>query len=170
MLKSLPDPRPDVATAMAGWLHSRPDLQRIALFAALPGEPDLLPLLDLEPNRTWCFPRVLDGQNLIFHEIRDTKDLTPAAFGIREPAGDAPVVAVDSIDAFLCPGLAFDRHGGRLGRGRGYYDRILASARKDALRIGVCFENQIVGSTFVDAHDVPMDFVICETGIIPQAE
>ena len=82
------------------------------------------------------------------------------AFGVREPSPDMPVIPLDQIDAFLCPGLAFDPRGGRLGRGRGFYDRMLAGARPDALRIGVCFPWQIVPDVFPEAHDVFMDGIL----------
>jgi len=86
--------------------------------------------------------------------------LMPGAFGVREPSPDLPVIPVKRIDAFLCPGLAFDPHGARLGRGRGFYDRMLSKARPGALKIGVCFPWQIVPDVFPEAHDVIMDEVL----------
>ena len=64
------------------------------------------------------------------------------------------------IDVFLCPGLAFDLRGGRLGRGRGFYDRALALTGPGAYRIGICFSWQIVEDVHCEPHDVPMDEVI----------
>lgn len=160
-------PFPDVASQIALWLREHPEISRIALFSTLPGEPDLMSLVARFPERTWCFPRVIDAQALTFHPVHDTaKDLHPAAFGIREPAKDAAAIAIREIDAFICPGIAFDRTGGRLGRGRGYYDRMLAGARCDAVKIGACFACQIVDSTFPEDHDVRMDVVISESGAI----
>lgn len=164
-LREIPRPLPDVATPLASWLRARPGLQRITMFAPLPGEPDLMPLLSQMPDRFWFFPRVVDGNQLAFHEIKHPSiSLRPATLGILEPAPETPEIAIDHIDAFICPGLAFDRTGGRLGRGRGYYDRMLAGARADAVKIGACFKCQLVMSTFPETHDVPMDVVICESG------
>jgi len=164
-LRDMRPPLPDVATPIAAWLGERPELQCITLFAPLAEEPDLMPLLRLFPDRIWCFPRVLNGRQLAFHEVKDVAtDLRPATLGILEPTGATPQIPIDRIDAFICPGLAFDLCGGRLGRGRGYYDRMLAGARADAVKIGACFACQLVDSTFPEDHDVRMDLVISELG------
>lgn len=154
-----PDGR-TVCDAMDRWLAGCPQLHRIAVFAALPGEVDLAEWIARHPERCWVYPRVA-GETLRFHAVGDPAvDLTAGAFGIREPSPALPEIAVDRIDAFVCPGLAFDAQGGRLGRGRGFYDRILAGARRDAVKIGVCFAYQIVPDTFTQPHDVRMDTVV----------
>jgi 5-formyltetrahydrofolate cyclo-ligase len=146
---------------ISSWLGAHPEVRTIATFAALVGEPDLLPLVAAHAERNWLFPAVRD-ETLTFHAIRNPyTELGVGAFGIREPALGAPEVDGSVIDAFLCPGLAFTRAGGRLGRGRGFYDRALALARPDAVKIGVCFPFQLVEDTFSEPHDIPMDEVIC---------
>ena len=146
--------------AVRCWLAARPELHTVAFYAALDGEVDLLPLVASLPNRRWALPRVC-GDNLVMHELRDlASDLVPGAFGIREPSPALPIVPVAEVDVFLCPGLAFDTNGGRLGRGRGYYDRMLASARPDAIKVGVCHAMQRVADTFPQPHDVSMNVVI----------
>lgn len=141
------------------WLANRPELAVISAFAALPGEVDLSECIARHPGRRWVFPKV-QGDSLTFHEIVHPSELIPGAFGIREPAPTTPGVDVTEIDLFLCPGLGFDSRGGRLGRGRGFYDRILADARPDALKLGVCHPFQIVADTFPQDHDIMMDGVI----------
>jgi 5-formyltetrahydrofolate cyclo-ligase len=142
------------------WLAAHPALQTIAVFSALPGEVDLTEITVRHPERCWAWPRV-DGNDLHFHQAENAAALpVTGSFGIREPSPEMPVVPVERIDAFFCPGLAFDVHGGRLGRGRGFYDRMLSRARPDALRIGVCFPWQMVQDTFSEAHDVMMDEVL----------
>ena len=153
-------PSGPVCEAVENWLTTQPGLTTIAVFAALPGEADLAELVARHPERCWVYPRV-NGADLTFHAVTNPgAELTRSAFGIREPSPTLAPVACVQIDAFLCPGLAFDTHGGRLGRGRGYYDRMLAGARPTALKIGVCFARQIVPDTFPQSHDVPMDAVI----------
>jgi 5-formyltetrahydrofolate cyclo-ligase len=150
-----------VAEAVEKWLLEHPAARTIAAYAALPGEVDLLHITACHPDRRWVFPRV-DGHNMRFHVVESPDSgLTSGAFGVREPCPSLPCVKISEIDAFFCPGLAFDAQGGRLGRGMGYYDRALAHARPGALKIGVCFRPQLVDDTFTEAHDIAMDDVIC---------
>ena len=142
------------------WLADHSFLQVIAVFAALPGEPDLTELVASHPDRKWVYPKVV-GEHLAFHVVEDpAADLSPGAFGILEPVTGLPEIPIGEIDAFICPGLAFDAKGGRLGRGRGFYDRMLSMARPGAVRVGICFDHQLVPDTFPEAHDVMMDQVI----------
>lgn len=162
LLRDHPTDSLPVCESVFRWLASRPALQTIAVFAALPGEVDLSELVARHPDHRWVYPRVT-GNGLTFHAVRNPSlDLIPGAFGIREPAPTLPEIPVEQIDAFLCPGLAFDARGGRLGRGRGFYDRELAGARPNAEKIGVCFSFQIVPDTFAEPHDIHMDEVLCE--------
>ncbi|MGL5019858.1 MAG: 5-formyltetrahydrofolate cyclo-ligase [Luteolibacter sp.] len=142
--------------ALGDWLQARPALRTIAIYSALPGEVDLTALCQNHPHRQWVYPKV-EGHHLTFHP---GDSLQPGAFGILEPVDGSPEVPLREIDAFICPGLAFDHSGHRLGRGRGFYDRLLARARPEALKIGVCFPFQIVPDTFPEPHDVIMDHVI----------
>ena len=158
-----PDPLPDpkaLVSRIDAWLRDHPHLRTIAIFAALPGEPDLLPLPALHPSRRWVFPRVV-GDGLRFHVVREPGgELVEGAFGVREPADGLEEVDPCGIDAFFCPGLAFDLRGGRLGRGRGFYDRALATARPGAVRIGVAFDHQIIDDIPTADHDIRMDEIL----------
>ena len=158
LLKSAPtDSQPTVEMANA-WLAAHPEVKTVAIYAALPGEIDLLSLIS--PAKTWVLPRV-SGHDLILHQVRNRNtDLSLGAFGIREPTESLPVVAPDQIDAFFCPGLAFDASGRRLGRGKGFYDRMLENARPDSLKIGICHPFQIVPTLACEPHDIRMDHVI----------
>ncbi len=145
---------------ISAWLEANPERNTVATFSPLPGEPDLTELIRSHPGRVWVYPKVR-GHDLRFHIVRDpSTDLGTGAFGILEPADRLPLVDAASIDAFLCPGLAFDENGGRLGRGRGFYDRALSLARPDAIRIGVCHPYQIVPDTHCEPHDIRMHLVL----------
>lgn len=149
-----------VRQAVADWIRRHPQVHAIATFAALPDEVDLTELVTLFPEKRWLFPRV-EGQLIVFHTVKDpSKDLARGAFGILEPRADSPMAPIEEIDAFLCPGMAFDRQGGRLGRGKGFYDRLLSQARTDAKKIGIAFPSHIVPSTHCEAHDILMDEII----------
>lgn len=149
-----------ICAALHHWLSHHLDIHVIAIFAPLPGEVNLAGFIHLHPEICWCYPRV-DGDSLTFHAIadRDT-DLKPGSFDILEPSFDLPEISPTKIDAFLCPGLAFSHNGERLGRGKGFYDRFLSQARPNALKIGVCFPEQLVPQTFSESHDIQMDAVI----------
>lgn len=112
-----------------------------------------------------AYPRIVAGdRRLAFHEI-EPANLVLARFGLREPRPDAPSVDIASIAAFVIPGLAFDRDGGRVGWGRGYYDATLAVAAPSALRIGLAFECQLVERVPRDPHDAQLHYVVTETAV-----
>lgn len=91
-------------------------------------------------------------------------DVEVTRHGIREPRTNS-VVLVEELDVVLVPGLAFDREGGRLGRGAGFYDRFLSSPGLRATRIGVGFEWQMVDRVPCEGHDVMMEVVVTEAGV-----
>lgn len=82
-------------------------------------------------------------------------------FGIGEPTGEE-FTQYDTIDLIIVPGVAFDKKGNRMGRGRGFYDRLLKTTR-NAYKIGVAFDFQIKDSIPTESFDVPMDKVIAES-------
>lgn len=149
-----------VRGALDDWLLAHPEAQAIAVFFPLTDEPDLTEIIIRHPRRSWLYPKVR-GEVLDFHRVKDpATELKPGAYGILEPAAGLERIEVDRIDVFICPGLAFDARGGRLGRGKGFYDRTLARARHGAWKIGVCFPYQLVEDTFPEAHDVRMDEIL----------
>ncbi|MDR0869152.1 MAG: 5-formyltetrahydrofolate cyclo-ligase [Planctomycetaceae bacterium] len=96
-------------------------------------------------------------------------ELAPQTFGILEPKQDITtdpqrLVSPEEIAFVLVPGLAFDRQGNRLGRGKGYYDRFLRKIPPETFTAGLAFECQIVEQIPVCAHDEPVSMVITETG------
>lgn len=110
-----------------------------------------------------AYPRIVDGERrMAFCEVT-IETLVPGHFGLREPAADARAIELESIAAFVVPGVAFDRRGGRVGWGRGYYDATLAAAAPGALRVGVAFEIQMMDQVPSDPHDAPLHHVVTET-------
>ena len=134
---------------------------------AFPEELDTRPWLDwtLEHGRQLLCPRVdRQTRRLRLHEVNDLDaDLVPSAMGIPEPRQDAPEVEPVAVDWVLVPGLAFDLRGYRLGRGGGYYDRLLPTLRPDAPRWALCFDCQWVDALPVEPHDVPLDGIVSPT-------
>jgi 5-formyltetrahydrofolate cyclo-ligase len=139
----------------------------VALYAAKGTEVDTAPIDAFARARGLrvVYPRIVDGQRrLDFHEVAPA-ELVEGKFAIRAPRADALAVELSSITAFIIPGLAFDRAGGRIGWGRGYYDATLADANPQALRIGLAFECQLVETAPRDAHDVPLHYVVTEAAV-----
>jgi 5-formyltetrahydrofolate cyclo-ligase len=152
-----------IRAAILAWLDEHSGIGSVAAFAALPDEPLLLPLLTARPDLLWAFPKVA-GDGLKLHTARVPGDLVPGAFRIPEPASAAPLVDPGNIDLFLCPGLAFDSAGARLGRGAGHYDRLLSAARASAVRCGVAFATRFLPAIPTEAHDIRMHAVVTEDG------
>jgi 5-formyltetrahydrofolate cyclo-ligase len=117
-----------------------------------------------------AYPRVVDGTKLLtFHEVA-VDELKEGHFDLREPPEPAPTVEIATIAAFVVPGLAFDRAGGRIGWGRGYYDVTLAAANPQALRIGIAFERQLVELVPRDPHDIHLHYVVTEAAVYRAAD
>lgn len=145
--------------SLVQWLNERPEITKVALYSALPTEIDLQMVMLLASRVEWHFP-VVTGEKMTFHRVSDRNTLKHGFKGILEPNPQVhPPVRNEDLDLVLCPGLAFTDDGKRLGRGGGFYDRFLESAPQ-ALRFGVCLEEQILHSLPTDAHDVRMTHLI----------
>ncbi len=135
---------------------------RVALYAPLPHEVDLLPLLREYPQHRYAFPRCLPGRALAFHEVGDpTRELVPGAMGILAPRAELPLIAPGQLDLVLVPGVAFTEAGERLGYGGGYYDRYLPHCRHAAIA-ALAFAEQMlpVGSLPTEAHDLRLPCIL----------
>jgi 5-formyltetrahydrofolate cyclo-ligase len=97
--------------------------------------------------------------------VRDLSALVPSTFGVPEPIGREIPAAAEDICTIILPMLGFDRTGGRIGYGAGYYDRFL-SKNPDMRKIGIAFACQEVESLPVDENDIRMDVIITEDGIV----
>ena len=91
--------------------------------------------------------------------------LAKGAFGINEPSGGERVDP-GCIDIAIVPGVAFDCHGNRLGRGRGFYDRLLSGAGQEIITIGVGYDFQLLDRLPVEEHDMKLDYVVTPSCII----
>ncbi|MEM6473335.1 MAG: 5-formyltetrahydrofolate cyclo-ligase [Planctomycetota bacterium] len=123
---------------------------------------------ELRRGERRCIVPFCEGESLGLVEIRRWEDLESGAFGILEPRRElrSHSVAVDEIDVALIPGVAFDSRGGRIGYGKGYYDRLLRNTPSRMLRVGIAFECQIVTQIDLQAHDVRMHRIVTESRAI----
>ncbi len=144
---------------LAGWLDGQ-KANQILTYLAFRNEPDLGLLFDLLPHVQWIVPRIVEGRRMTLHPYNPTR-LVRHHFGMLEPSADLPVVDPATLDLVLVPGVAFDRHGGRLGFGGGYYDRFLLTTA--ALRAGVAYDNCLADALPCGEHDQRMDWVVTPT-------
>ncbi len=109
----------------------------------------------------WVFPKVV-GQEMIF--LRPDGFVT-GAFGIQEPSDLSEPVSLSVVRGLLVPGLAFNRNGNRLGRGKGFYDKTLSFY--EGVKVGVCFDFQISSDPLpIESHDLQMEYLLTESGLI----
>ena len=113
-------------------------------------------------QKTILVPRIL-GHYLELVEIKNWQVISPETYGILEPS-EGKVWDVKNVDLFIIPGLSFTVKGERLGRGRGYYDRLLQNV--SAKKIGLGYDFQLVDHFPSEAHDVKMDYVVTEKRVI----
>lgn len=111
---------------------------------------------------------IVETNELELFWLEDMAELVEGAYKILEPAVELrslprKQVRPEELDLVLVPGTAFDPRGGRMGQGKGYYDRLLAHARPDTPLVALAFDCQIVPEIPVAAHDVFMDWVVTET-------
>ncbi len=130
------------------------ETEGIARTARSAGKGLVLPRVQQEPRKLWLHAWV--GEPV------------PGAYGIREPAAGWPLVEPGAIDLVVVPGVAFDRSGGRLGYGGGYYDRtllLIRAANPGARFVGLAFTLQVVAALPREEHDIPLDGLVTEDGM-----
>lgn len=132
----------------------------ILLYAALPDEVETQGLLDnlSKKGKTVLLPVVINQEELELRQYKGPQDLHIGAYHIPEPTG-APFLNLDQIDVAVIPGMAFDDYGNRLGRGKGYYDRLLKKIPQ-CYKIGICFDFQKFTHIPTGPYDIKMDEVI----------
>ncbi|WP_031435117.1 5-formyltetrahydrofolate cyclo-ligase [Methylomarinum vadi] len=151
------------AETVMWYLHCRSEVRTLeALQAALES--------DKRCVIPYCTVDEQGNKRLGLWRLQNLNELEPGTWGILEPPRQrwlepGKKVAAEQLDLIMVPGVAFDRRGGRLGNGAGYYDRLLAEVRPDTVLAGVCYESQLVDRVEMDRHDVAMNKVITELTI-----
>jgi 5-formyltetrahydrofolate cyclo-ligase len=174
IMAAIPPEQREVRSRTAcGQMASLPEFRRagmVLLFLSMPTEIDTTPLL----LRCWtegksvCVPRVdWDTQRMDLIEIRslDTGLSDRGIPGLREPVAGTPV-PLDMINFAVIPGMAFDRRGYRLGRGKGFYDRLLARPDFAGMRCGFGYDEQLLPEIAIEPHDMPMQMIVTDARIV----
>ena len=139
-----------------------PSARTILFFAPLPDELDVWPVLELSlALGVNCALPFFDAEKKIYGaKIIQTlaTDIVTGKFGVREPAASCTEIALNQFDLILVPGMAFDLSGNRLGRGQGFYDRLLENA--SGIKCGVCHDFQLLEKIPSEPHDAKVDFIL----------
>lgn len=134
--------------------------ENILLYHALPDELPTQEFIDRWNTRKHFFLPRVNGLNLEILPY-DRSRLAMGAFHIEEPQGD-DVADISSIEMVVVPAVAYDRRGNRVGRGKGYYDRLLGETK--ATKVGVGFDFQLIDEEIpAEPHDVAVDMVITDS-------
>ncbi len=154
---------------LIGWLDLRASPGTgVLTYLAMPSEIDPAPAVQARPDLRWFVTRTPQQGGLTIHPYDAPRERHP--YGFEQPVADSREVSPDEVDVVICPGLAFDPDGGRLGRGAGYYDALLARLRPDAVKVGLTVERRLVPEVPMDEHDVPMDWIITDRRVIEVAD
>lgn len=137
---------------------------RILMYHSLPDELSTRSFLDKWHTRKKFFLPRVNGVNLDILPY-DRSRLHIGTFNIEEPEGE-DYADINDIELIVVPGVAYDRNGNRVGRGKGYYDRLLADTR--AVKIGIGYDFQLIDEDIdTDDHDVKVDIIITESRHYP---
>ena len=148
-----------VIASLVGWLAGRDG--GVLTYLSMPGEiaAEQLAGRVAQPLFTTRTPSV---GPLTLHPIEAPRERH--GYGFEQPRADAPLVDPARIGIVLVPGLAFDARGGRLGRGKGYYDRLLATL-PGRLRVGITLDRFVIEAVPTDPWDLPMTHLVTESGV-----
>jgi 5-formyltetrahydrofolate cyclo-ligase len=137
----------------------------VVLYAPLPLEPDVLPLAEVavEQGKVIAYPRY-NAETLVYdlaQVVDREKDLQKGKFGVLEPGLSCATLPLNQLDLVLVPGVGFGLDGSRLGRGKGFFDRLLALT--SGVTCGVGFDEQVTATLPVEAHDIRLSYLLTPT-------
>jgi len=153
-----------VVQGLVAWQPLR-DAQTALLYLPLADEVDITPLQQQFPGTSFVATRTpARGGVLSIHRLEEPLETHP--YGFLQPREAAQMVAPSAVDVWLLPGLAFDRHGTRLGRGAGYFDELVGRA-PGSIQVGVSPQACVVERLPHEPHDRPVHFLATEDGTTP---
>lgn len=139
------------------------DISTVFIYNSMPDEVATQDFIKKWGNEKNFYYPVVVNDNLVFRKITGDTVYTKSKIGVDEPSGD-DFLDFGKLDMVIVPGVAFDRKGNRLGRGKGYYDRFLSQIK--APKVGVCFDFQLYDQIPVSDNDIKMDIVVSENDLI----
>ncbi len=142
-------------------IETEPEYRRartVFLYWPMPGEADLRQLLHDNSEKRFYLPVVLENGRMAFGEYRGPESLVRSELGIMEP-GQTALLEVGEADLILAPGIAFTIDGKRLGRGGGFYDRLMEERKTNQVVWGAAFDFQLLDDLPMAEHDFAVDRV-----------
>lgn len=131
------------------------------------GTIEIIKELLIKKEKNVLVPYVDTDKMIQISKIGSFDDLEPKTFGILEPKKNKiKNFDIDKLDLVIVPGIVFDKNGHRIGYGYGYYDKFLGKLNKNAVKIGLCYDFQLIDKIPEEKHDVPMDILITEKIVI----
>ncbi|MDD2476254.1 MAG: 5-formyltetrahydrofolate cyclo-ligase [Dysgonamonadaceae bacterium] len=135
----------------------------ILAYYSFPGEVVTHGFIEKYVSKKKIILPVVQKDKLVLKVYTGPDDLKLSAYGIHEPTGEE-FLDYDQIDLAIIPGKVFDRCLNRIGRGKGYYDRLLP--KLNSYFMGICYSFQLKNEIPVEAHDIPMNCIISQNEII----
>lgn len=173
MRAALADVSPTVRMAASIELCDRlktqmPSAHTILFYAPLADELDVWPLLEesIALGVTCALPFFDAAKNIYGarHIQKPATEIITGKFGVREPSSICAEIPLEQFNLVLVPGMAFDLQGNRLGRGRGFYDRLLAGV--SGIKCGVCYDGQLWPEIPTETHDAKVDFIVTPSTLL----
>lgn len=141
----------------------------ILLYASFRSEVDTHELIKecLSAQKRVFLPRVNPSlKRLEIREIESINHLQRGHWGIPEPGPSTPLRDLNEADLIIVPGVCFDRKGGRIGYGAGYYDKLLEGLNKPISVVAIAYQEQIIEDIPIEAHDRLVDIIITDSEVI----
>jgi len=150
-------------------LYEFKSAKTLLLYASFRSEVDTHKLIkeSLEAQKRVLLPRVnYSLKKLEIREIESLNDIEKGHWGIPEPKRATPLRDLNEADLIIVPGVCFDRKGGRIGYGAGYYDKLLKGLNKSIPVIALAYDEQVVEEIPLEAHDRRVDMIITDREVI----
>lgn len=143
------------------------EAKSVALYAGVQGEvlTDRILTAALTQGKDVYYPKTDScGERFFFFKVQSSEHLTPGAYGVLEPDGKGPKIESKDIDLIIVPGIVFDHTGGRIGFGKGCYDKALSGVSSP--KVALAFHMQVMDRALpYEPHDVRMDMIITQRGV-----
>lgn len=115
----------------------------------------------LEDGKTICVPKIISKEDgMRAYRIKGFQDMEPGYYGILEPSEECEEISIKDIELMVMPGAAFDRNGGRIGYGGGFYDRFLTKVEGNVKKIALAYELQVLDSVPMETNDIRIDNIV----------